>query len=293
MITALDYNQLEKAPAIPEAAPMIETLRAIGYSLDTALADIIDNSITAGAKRILIRRIWRGGQSVITIKDDGYGMNSMEIQAAMRPGAQNPLEERPKNDLGRFGLGLKTASFSQCRKLTVLSKRHGYHSTYWTWDLDYVAQSQRWELLKWVPEEFEKELDDINHGTLVIWSDLDRLVPPETKDTSELAKEKFSKALDKAKRHLSMTFHRFIEDGDVKICWGGYDHELKPWNPFCEKEPRIQIEPTEKINGSGVVMKGYILPRKNDFSSEQAYNDVLSKVSMFIGKEDFWLLEIG
>ena len=104
MITALDYNQLEKAPAIPEAAPMIETLRAIGYSLDTALADIIDNSITAGAKRILIRRIWRGGQSVITIKDDGYGMNSMEIQAAMRPGAQNPLEERPKNDLGRFGL---------------------------------------------------------------------------------------------------------------------------------------------------------------------------------------------
>lgn len=273
MITALDYNQLEKAPAIPEAAPMIETLRAIGYSLDTALADIIDNSITAGAKRILIRRIWRGGQSVITIKDDGYGMNSMEIQAAMRPGAQNPLEERPKNDLGRFGLGLKTASFSQCRKLTVLSKRHGYHSTYWTWDLDYVAQSQRWELLKWVPEEFEKELDDINHGTLVIWSDLDRLVPPETKDTSELAKEKFSKALDKAKRHLSMTFHRFIEDGDVKICWGGYDHELKPWNPFCDKEPRIQIEPTEKINGSGVVMKGYILPRKNDFSSEQAYND--------------------
>lgn len=153
-MSTLNYRKLEKASAIPEAAPMIETLRAIGYSLDTALADIIDNSITAGAKQILIRRIWRGGQSVITIKDDGCGMNSMEIQTAMRPGAQNPLNERQKNDLGRFGLGLKTASFSQCRKLTVLSKRHGYHSTYWTWDLDYVAQSQKWELLKWVPEEF-------------------------------------------------------------------------------------------------------------------------------------------
>lgn len=87
------------------------------------MADILDNSISAGANNIWISRIWKGGQSIITIKDDGIGMNHQELIEAMRPGSQNPLEERSKSDLGRFGLGLKTASFSQCRILTVYSKR--------------------------------------------------------------------------------------------------------------------------------------------------------------------------
>ena len=108
----MDYNKLQKADAIPEAYSMIETFRAIGYSLETAIADIIDNSISAQAKNIYINRIWRGGKSVITIKDNGVGMNGEEIIQAMRPGAQNPLTDRPETDLGRFGLGLKTASFS-------------------------------------------------------------------------------------------------------------------------------------------------------------------------------------
>jgi len=109
--------------AVPEAASMIETFRAIGYNLETAVADILDNSISAGAKNIYIERIWDGGKTIVTIKDDGLGMNSEEIVEAMRPGTQNPLESRDVNDLGRFGLGMKTASFSQCRKLTVISKK--------------------------------------------------------------------------------------------------------------------------------------------------------------------------
>lgn len=118
----MDYSLLPKIEAVPEAASMIETFRAIGYNLETAVADILDNSITAGAKNIYIERIWDGGKTIITIKDDGLGMNSEDIVEAMRPGAQNPLDSRGINDLGRFGLGMKTASFSQCRKLTVISK---------------------------------------------------------------------------------------------------------------------------------------------------------------------------
>lgn len=83
----MDYSKLQKAEAIPEAASMIETFRAIGYSLETAVADIIDNSISANAKSIYINRLWRGSKSVITIKDDGDGMSSNEIIQAMRPGA--------------------------------------------------------------------------------------------------------------------------------------------------------------------------------------------------------------
>ncbi len=151
----MDYSKYNTAQAIPEAAAMIETFRAIGYSLETAIADILDNSISANARNIYINRIWKGGQSVITIMDDGDGMNSNEIIQAMRPGAQNPLADRAETDLGRFGLGLKTASFSQCRKLSLLSKRKDESPAYWTWDLNYVSQSNSWELLQWIPEEFK------------------------------------------------------------------------------------------------------------------------------------------
>jgi len=264
----MNYNDFEKAEAVPEAASMIETFRAIGYNLETAIADIMDNSISAQAQNIHINRIWQGGKSLIVIKDDGIGMNSEEIIQAMRPGAQNPLSERSDNDLGRFGLGLKTASFSQCRKLSVLSKRKEYVPAFWSWDLDYVAKSHKWELLRWIPEEFIHELDNQQSGTLIVWSDLDRILPLQTAETDENAKRKFSDSLDKVKNHIAMTFHRFIEEKLVKIFWG--EHEIEAWNPFFINENKTQELPTENIIGN-VKMKGYVLPHKNNFSTEKAY----------------------
>lgn len=263
-----DYVNIQKAEAQPKASSMIETFRAIGYSLETAVADIIDNSISAKAKNIYINRIWKGGKSVITIKDDGVGMNSSDLIQAMRPGFQNPLDTRETTDLGRFGLGLKTASFSQCRKLTVLSKKVDYSSVYWSWDLDYVAATDKWELLKWIPQGYETELDNQPSGTMVIWTDLDRILSLNTSETDDNAHRKFSESLDKVKRHIEMTFHRFIEEKDVKIHWCG--HEIKPWNPFCANETKTQEKPTDNLYG-GVTVKGYVLPHKNNFSSEQAY----------------------
>ena len=172
----IDFSNIQTASAVPGAAAMIETFRAIGYSLETAIADIIDNSISAQARNICINRIWNGGNSIITIKDDGYGMSSDEIIQAMRPGAQNPLMERSETDLGRFGLGLKTASFSQCRNLTVMSKKSGCVS-WWTWSLDYVAQKDCWNLIQWMPEGFEDALDEVESGTMEIWSKLDGVIP--------------------------------------------------------------------------------------------------------------------
>lgn len=156
------YKGLEIQQAIPEAASMIESFRAIGYSLETAVADIIDNAITAKAKQIVIQRHWDGDRSFISIKDDGIGMTNEELIHAMRPGCQNPLAIRDEKDLGRFGLGLKTASFSQCRKLTVMSKKNDMIS-FWTWDLDFVAECQEWNLIKWCPEELKNSLDDIEN----------------------------------------------------------------------------------------------------------------------------------
>lgn len=264
----MDYSNIRTAPAEPLASAMIETFRAIGYSLETAVADIIDNSISAGAKNIWIDRIWDGGRSVITIKDDGRGMNDEEIQHALRPGYQNPNDERDIRDLGRFGLGLKTASFSQCRKVSVLSKRKGGNPEYWSWDLDYVAETNKWNLIHWLPVGYENTLDGLDSGTLVIWSDLDRVVSPDTITGDESSHEKFSGDLDKVKRHLEMTFHRFLEDGDFKLWWCG--NPVRPWDPFCTGETCTQPFPDDHIQG-GITVKGFVLPHQKSFSSEQAY----------------------
>ena len=263
----IDISNIQTASAVPGAAAMIETFRAIGYSLETAVADIVDNSISAQARNIYVNRVWKGGESVITVKDDGCGMSSDEIIQAMRPGAQNPLAERSVTDLGRFGLGLKTASFSQCRNLTVMSKKSG-NVSWWTWSLDYVAQKDRWELIRWMPDGYEDALDDVESGTMVIWSYLDRVISMSTRIDDESAKRKFSEAFDRVKRHLSMTYHRFIERGAVKLFW--CSREVKPWNPFCLSEGKIQALPTEYI-GENISVKGYVLPHKNNFSSESAY----------------------
>lgn len=264
----MDYSMIETASAAPKASSMVETFRAIGYSLETAVADIIDNSISADAKNIWVDRFWLGGQSVITIKDDGHGMTSVETIQAMRPGSQNPNDERSEKDLGRFGLGLKTASFSQCRKVTVFSKRKDYAPAYWTWDLDYVAQNDTWDLLKWIPEDFASTLDDVESGTIVIWKDMDRVVRPTVSESDLNAHEKFSRAMDRVKNHIAMTFHRFIESKSIKLYWCG--HEIEPWNPFCPTESKIQVMPEDHLNG-GVTVRGYILPHKKNFSSEKAY----------------------
>lgn len=264
MSSEIDYTKLQRASAVPEAAPMIETFRAIGYSVETAIADIIDNSISAGAKNVWIKRIWRGGESVITIKDDGCGMTDDEIKNAMRPGSKNPLEERASKDLGRFGLGLKTASFSQCRKLSVLSRsKKAKETNYWTWDLDFVARSRSWDIIRWLPDEFKNELDDLVSGTLIVWTDMDRVVPSDTPKTNEGAKRSFSTLLDRAKRHIAMTFHRFIESKRVKIFWGA--SEIEPWNPFFRFLPKTQEMPEEDLNG--IRMQGFILPHKKEFKS--------------------------
>lgn len=266
----MDYDSLETRDAAPVASSMIETFRAIGYSLETAIADIIDNSVSAEATKIKISQDWRGGQSIISIEDDGRGMNNDELVAAMCPGLRNPNVERNPKDLGRFGLGLKTASFSQCRKLSVISKKKGYVPVYWSWDLDYVAETNKWNLIKWIPQEFLHALDDKESGTIVIWSDLDRIIPSSTKVNDEKMHESFLASMNRVKQHIAMTFHKFIENGTIVLVWG--DNPIEPWNPFCRKERATQELSTDTIMGySSATMKGCVLPHKNNFSSQEAY----------------------
>ena len=145
MDTEEELRQERTADATPHAASLVESLRDIGYSLDTALADIIDNSITAGAKTVQLFADTVGDEPAIALLDDGSGMSESELIEAMRPGSKNPRLSRESKDLGRFGLGLKSASFSQCRRLTVITRKDGVSSGA-SWDLDRVAETNCWQI---------------------------------------------------------------------------------------------------------------------------------------------------
>lgn len=265
----IDYTNILTASAEPEASSMIETFRAIGYSIETAIADIIDNSITAGAKNIWIDYDWKGSKTTLSILDDGKGMNNEQLVQAMRPGSKNPLDERSNDDLGRFGLGLKTASFSQTRKFTVVSKATDYRPVLWTWDLDYVNKEKAWKLIRYIPseEKWLKKIDTVNTGTYVIWWDLDRLTN-NTSEKSEEAKRKFLGIMDSVKSHLSMVFHRFMDEGLNIYFWG---RSIIPWDPFMIGVDGLQTKPETRLNGGAIKIKGFVLPHRSKLSAEQ-YN---------------------
>ena len=265
----IDYSLYKKTQAEPEASSMIETFRAIGYSIETAIADIIDNSITANAKNIWIDYDWKGPETTISISDDGDGMNDGELIQAMRPGSMNPLDERHEKDLGRFGLGLKTASFSQCRKFAVFSKNDNSDLSYWCWDLDYVKLVKSWSLIKYCPEQYNyiQKLNDLKRGTTVVWWDIDRLTT-DTQIDNEKSKKKFLATMESVKSHLGMVFHRFIDSG-LKLYFRG--RKIVPWDPFMLGIEGLQTKPETLLENNKVKIKGFVLPHRSKLSAEQ-YN---------------------
>lgn len=271
MIANEDYDIVE-----PGASALIESLRAYGYSLNTAIADLLDNSISAGAKNIWIRIHWEGGASWISVIDDGIGMDVETLKNAMRPGSQNPLDERSEEDLGRFGLGLKTASFSQCRSLTVASHISGGAINIRRWDLDYVGKHNEWRLLKSTrkdSEELLRNLDEVEHGTIVLLEHLDRVCEGQNKN-DESQRRKFMDRIASLQYHLSMVFHRFIEGrNSLNIFINGQDeeHRICPWDPFVASHIATQKQPGErKIFHDGMIeVEGYILPHKDKLGATE------------------------
>ena len=269
-----EYNEPYE-DASPPASAMVESLRGVGYSLSTAVADIIDNSIAASAKNVWLQFQWNGADSWISILDDGCGMLEEELSTAMRLGGISPLDERALTDLGRFGLGLKTASFSQCRRLTVASKKQDMISTR-RWDLDFLAGIPKgWPLLK-EPHSGAKErlapLSTLKSGTLVLWEGLDRIVG-DVRSDDEFAHDAFLVQIDSVEKHLAMVFHRFLETkGGVNIYINGTDEHdrVRPWNPFLinlstRKRP---LEPIPSEFGI-IRVQGFILPHKDHLTKKE------------------------
>lgn len=256
----------------PRAAAMVEALRALGYSAPTAVADLVDNSIFAGASKINIHFHWSGERSYVTVHDDGRGMTEEELVNAMRLGSRNPRETRAEADLGRFGLGLKSASFSQCRRLTVASRGLGEQSVaVRRWDLDYVNQSSEWRLLRHPSRGSEKRLEELNQevsGTVVLWEDMDRVVGEHSVNDAP-ARERFLGLAQETEQYLGMIFHRFLEGPDrLKMQING--NLIVPWNPFLEKNPATQWlgEEVLRLRGDRVTVQPFVLPHHSKIDTQ-------------------------
>lgn len=254
----------------PEPSALVESLRAFGYSLRTAVADLIDNCISASARNVWIRFEWGGAHSFISIRDDGRGMTDSELVAAMRPGSRSPLEERSPSDLGRFGLGLKTASFSQCRRLSVMSKTKDAACIARCWDLDYINTAGEWRLLKKVNQHRLTEAGEeiAQQGTIVLWEQMDRVTGSASTDDKN-AYNRFLQAIEEVKQHLAMVFHRYLEKkSGINIFING--RKVEAWDPFLRREKATQELPSEKLfcKGAPLTVTPYVLPHQSKLTQD-------------------------
>ncbi len=279
----------------PSAASLSESMRDLGYSLATAVADIIDNSITAEATEIDVFCDLSRDKPTLIIIDNGLGMSSEELLVAMKHGSINPKQERSPLDLGRFGLGLKTASFSQCRHLTVISSQKSVLSGA-EWDLDFVSKEDEW-LLSILDKQEVKKLPYIDQlpptGTMVVWRELDRLFEDQSGfKRDEIVNEK----LDLVEKHLALVFHRFLS-GEIKqrkkIAIRINGHHIIAFDPFCRKNKATQVLPEEivRVDGRDVVIQPYILPHHSKLTA--AEYDFYEDRSSFISNQGAYIYRGG
>jgi hypothetical protein len=265
----------------PNITNFIGSLRDIGYSFEVAVADLIDNSITAKANSIIIYTVAKP-TPIFCLLDNGSGMDETQLIEAMRLASRNPADVRKKDDLGRFGLGLKTASFSQCKKLTVISKK-GDNIYCRQWDLDYISKENKWLLI--TPDQYDhiplfNELLLQKSGTLVSWESLDRI-----------DKNSYSYTIDQLRKHLALVFHRYLEgfEGNKAIKIIVNNNSVVAFNPFNAANSYTQELFLEKIklHGSTIKIQPFILPHHSKLT-QQEYN-LYATEDGYIKSQGFYL----
>ena len=256
---ALDLSEYEEA--VPTTS-LIESVRSFGYDLNTAIADIVDNSITAKASEISIHLEWNNGEPFVSITDNGVGMSEAELSHNIVLGSKNPNDERDLSDLGRFGLGMKTASLSMARQLNVFSQREKGSLSFRSWDLDIVEKAGKWLIAKKLPDWFESfpnELKPDECGTLIVWKNCDRILQY-AKDLKTLRQ----RAVELSS-HLGVVFSRFLSGRNhISITVNG--SRVEPWSPIPEGSRSLSTQ----YHGQ-ITINPYVLPHKSKFPNDDVF----------------------
>jgi hypothetical protein len=265
----------------PDPARMVEGLRDTGYKFNTAVADVVDNSIAAEATNVEVElRMSRSGAVTLKIFDDGIGMDRDGVVDAMRYGAKARVSRK---SLGKFGLGLKTASTAFCRKLSIISRLDpGADLVRATWDLDRIKTEGKWNLIIDSPTEeqtaeFAKFIPG-GRGTMVAWEQVDRLLKNYEIPGGGPARKALDKIVEGLKFHFAMVYQRFLDGSDdrertLRLRLNGT--EVSAWDPFCKGVSLMAKEETMPVEmGDGTEaefsIRAYVLPRKEEFASEEA-----------------------
>lgn len=259
--------------ANPHPAGTIASLSQLGYTVESALADLVDNSITAQARSIDVVFRWDGKHSWAAVVDDGHGMTEDELVTAMTIAAKGPASSRGSDDLGRFGMGLKTASFSQARRLIVMTAPASGQRSVRAWDLDLVVRSGEWRLLQEVDPADAAILDQLwtGHGTIVLWRHLHRFDRPEITAGDTASQQHFYDDIrNRIEPHLGMVFSRFLvgkRDIDLTV----NKNPVQPWDPFLRNQRFVKPLPPEHIPTGGytIDVEAFILPHPRHLSEEQ------------------------
>jgi Histidine kinase-, DNA gyrase B-, and HSP90-like ATPase len=265
---------------IPAASRLIGSLRDMGYEFTTAVADLVDNSIEAGATLVSIDVEFEGEDSWVRIADNGVGMTSSALREALRYGSSRVYSA---NDLGKFGLGLKVASLSQCKRLVVASRhRDRSEPTAYCWDLGHIEKTNRWELVPIKRDAGGPALFTLLReaaGTVVLWQRLDRILGYESPE-GDSARRRLATMCRDVEGHLAVVFHRFLS-GEVRgrpkltILLNG--SRVVPWDPYARSEPATKLlEPvTIQVCHGGhkgqLTLEPFVLPHQLDFSSPESF----------------------
>jgi hypothetical protein len=267
---------------LPSASRLVHSLRDLGYDFSQAVADVIDNSVAAGATLVSVDLQFDGPDSWLRISDNGSGMDGDAVTEAMRYGAKQAYEE---DALGKFGLGLKTASLSQCRQLSVASRRAPERARIEArkLDLDHVLDADRWEIFVLDPNRCDEKLVEplrAGSGTVVLWESLDRVLGYKI-PWGKRARSAIDNLAEQLALHLGMIFHRFLSgevEGRKRLRIKVNDRIVPSWDPFARDEKATEALPGCDIDvataeGVGLArFQPYVLPPREKFSSEEAFH---------------------
>lgn len=280
-------SNIQEIELLPDPERVIVGLRDTGYEFNTAVADIVDNSIAANASKV---QLWLAadlkGDIRLLIADNGDGMDRQGLINAMRYGSK----ARPSAaSLGKYGLGLKTASTAFCKRLSVVSRPDGKTLPIMaTWDLYHVAKVNKWTLL--LSETCDAEALDLldtvapeHAGTVVLWENVDRLIKDYSDPSGKPARKALQAKEDSLRHHLAMVYQRFLDAGDSRAPNVTIELNGKPvvsWDPFQRGLSELVAEEsvdTRLPDGreASFIVRAFILPRREEFPDDKLASSAL------------------